>query len=652
MYKGCKRRYILRTMICTALLLSTSYIGQANANVQEEEEFDTVVVTANRIPTQLSETAANVTVITAKEIADRHYGDVAEALRQVDGVVITEASMTRQDIVRIDGDDRVVVMVDGRRVNLDKGAATGRAGIDLKTIAGMQNIERIEVVKGAGSVLYGSDAVGGVINIITKKGQSGISSTLDVSAGSWNTHKVDLTTQGSDHDWSWFVSAGKQNQDYMKYKNYKNNATEKMDNSDYSKENATFRLDKILDQGTSLTLQFEHMTDESGQWNQAPGYRGYGGLSNHYLHDRMDKLVNNWAFTYNYKEDTDLPSHIRYYSNYTTQGFDDVDGSGGYSKYANKMKGIEWQEGWQADVNNTIVTGAEWRETKIDNGAVHGGNYENKKLENKAFYFQDTMRISDKVSLVSGVRYDDHSKFGGKTTSKAALNYKVNNISSFYISWGQIFNAPNADDLYWYDPSYFMYGNPNLKPETGDKTTVGFHTKLNEQTSFNASVFKSEIKNAIGWVYNDMTYITMPQNANRQTKKGIELSVNHQINENWKLDAGYSYIKTETKIGDDAYQWDEKNSRPNGYRFGISYHDEKWSNMLTGSAGTGRSSKYYTANYWIWDANVNYKMNQMMTAYLKMNNITNRAYELTGNDPVGAYPMAGRSFQVGVKYAF
>lgn len=649
MYKGCKRRYILHTMICTALLLSTSYMEQANANEQEEEEFDTVVVTANRIPTKLSETAANVTVITAKEIADRHYGDVAEALRQVNGVVITEASMTRQDIVRIDGDDRVIVMVDGRRVNLDKGAATGRAGIDLKTIAGMQNIERIEVVKGAGSVLYGSDAVGGVINIITKKGQSGISSTLDVSAGSWNTHKVDLTTQGSDHDWSWFVSAGKQNQDYMKYKNYKNDTTEKMGNSDYAKENATFRLDKILDQATSLTLQFEHMTDESGQWNQAPGYRGYGGLSNHYLHDRMDKLVNNWAFTYNYKEDTDLPSYIRYYSNYTTQGFDSVDGGNGYSRYDNKMKGIEWQEGWHVDAHHTIVTGVEWRETTVNNSDKQGGNYADKKISNKAAYLEDTIQISDKISFVPGVRYDDHSKFGGKTTSKAALNYKIDNSSKFYVSWGQIFSAPNADDLY-YDQPPFMYGNPNLKPEIGNKTTIGFNTRLNVQTSFNISAFKSDIKDAIDWANDHGVY--KPQNVNRQTKKGIEFSVNHQINENWKLDAGYSYIKTETKNGDDAYQWDEKNSRPNGYRLGISYHDEKWSNTLTGSAGTGRSSKYYTANYWIWDANVNYKMNQMMTAYLKMNNITNRAYELTGNNPVGAYPMAGRSFQVGVKYAF
>jgi vitamin B12 transporter len=645
------KKVLLSAMICSALVLSTGYAAPANTSQEDETTFDTVVVTANRIPTKLSETAANVTVITAEEIANHHYSDVAEALRHVNGVVVTEAAMSRQDIVRIDGDDRVIVMIDGRRMNMDKGAATGRAGIDLKTIASMTNVERIEIVKGAGSVLYGSDAVGGVINIITKKGKGETSSTLDISSGSWGTNKVDFTTQGSENDWSWFVTAGSQNQDYMKYKNYKNNSTEKMDNSDYTKENTTFRLDKQLDEKSSLTFNFEHMTDESGQWYQAPGYTYYG-VSTHYLNDRMTKLVNNWALSYNYKEDSNLPSHIRYYNNYTTQGFNDVDGGSGYARYTNKMQGVDWQEGWQVDEKNKIVTGTEWRETEIDNGAAHGGNYVNKKLGNKAVFIEDTIQIDDKLSFVPGVRYDDHSMFGGKTTSKAALNYKVNDTSNIYISWGQIFNAPNADDLYWNDPAYFMYGNPNLRPETGDKTTIGFNTKLNKKTSLNLSVFKSEIKDAIGWIYDSSTYITMPQNANHQTKKGFEISTNHKLNDNWSVDTGYSYIKTETKVEKDAYKWDENNSRPNGYRIGINYNDEKWSNSVIGSAGTGRSNRYYTSNYWIWDANVNYKMNPAMTAYLKVNNITNEAYELTGYTNIGAFPMQGRNFQLGVKYTF
>ena len=171
--------------------------------------------------------------------------------------------MGHQDIVRMDGDDRVAVLIDGRRMNMDKGAASGRAGIDLKTIAGLQNIERIEVVKGAGSALYGSDAVGGVINIITRHGkQVKNSSTLDISLGSWKTKTVDYSNQGSEGDWSWFLTAGIEDQGNMNFKNWKTDRSDSMPNSDYNKKNTTLRLDRSLTADTSLTMNYEHMTDE------------------------------------------------------------------------------------------------------------------------------------------------------------------------------------------------------------------------------------------------------------------------------------------------------------------------------------------------------------------------------------------------------
>ena len=276
----------------------------------DEYSLDTVVVTANRVATPLSKTAANVSIITAKDIEENHFLDLAEALKSVNGVTVTEASMSRQDIVRLNGDDRVIVMVDGRRMNMDKGTATDRAGIDLKTIPSLANIDRIEIVKGTASVLYGTDAVGGIINIITKKGAKEYKSTIDISSGSWGMKNYEVATEGSEKDWSWFVTAGKSEQDYMKYKDFKTGDTKKMSNSNYDKNNFTLRLDKEISDSSSLTLNVEHMSDHSGQWYQAPGF-GYsssgGFVSNHYENDTMDKLMNNWAITYHFKEDTDIP---------------------------------------------------------------------------------------------------------------------------------------------------------------------------------------------------------------------------------------------------------------------------------------------------------------------------------------------------------
>lgn len=649
-----KKKMLLTLSVCMGMSLSMSSVYANPEELLDEYSLDTVVVTANRVATPLSKTAANVSIITAKDIEENHFRDLSEALKSVNGVTVTEASMSRQDIVRLNGDDRVIVMVDGRRMNMDKGTATDRAGIDLKTIPSLANIDRIEIVKGTASVLYGTDAVGGVINIITKKGAKEYKSTIDISSGSWGMKNYEVATEGSEKDWSWFVTAGKSEQDYMKYKDFKTGDTKKMSNSNYDKNNFTLRLDKEINDSSSLTLNVEHMSDHSGQWYQAPGfgYSGWGGfVSNHYENDTMDKLMNNWAITYHFKEDTDIPGYFRYYSNYTSQGFNDVDGGSGYAEYSNHAKGFDWQDGWWLNENNKVIAGAEWRETRvINNGA---GDYD-EKINNKAIYLEDEITLSDHWTFTPGIRYDHHNMFGGKTTPKASFNYKFDESANAYISWGKIFNAPNADDLFWNQPAWMMYGNPNLKPETGDTVTIGFNKQLSQNTSLSTSAFRSNVKDAIRWNYDPNTYISTVENIDEQKRKGFEIALQSKLSEIWSIDVGYSYLSVENKQPNADYITDKNNSQPNGYRIGIHYNLDRWNVNLFGTAATGRNLNNFTsAGYWVWDANINYAVEDNLTAYLKVNNITNRDYELTpcaGSQ--GAYPMMGRNIQIGMKCTF
>lgn len=169
-------RYLAST-ICMAAVLGfgsgMSFAAEGNAAENEsldEYSMNDVVVTASRMPTERMETPANISVVTAKEIEENHFADVSEALENVNGVTISRQG--NFDGVELNGDERVVVLIDGRRLNNDQGNSTGKGRVDLKMLPSMKNIERIEVVKGGGSALYGSDAVGGVINIITKRGAS------------------------------------------------------------------------------------------------------------------------------------------------------------------------------------------------------------------------------------------------------------------------------------------------------------------------------------------------------------------------------------------------------------------------------------------------------------------------------------------------
>ena len=162
----------LQNAVMLSVMAGSLLFTANNAFAAEDlQEFamDDFVVTASRTKTAIVDTPVNMNVIDAQTIENRHYTDVAEALKDVPGAVVVDNGYGAvEKKIILNGDERVVVLVDGRRVNIDMGTMS-RASFDLNQLPDVAQIERIEVVKGHGGALYGSDAVGGVVNIITKK---------------------------------------------------------------------------------------------------------------------------------------------------------------------------------------------------------------------------------------------------------------------------------------------------------------------------------------------------------------------------------------------------------------------------------------------------------------------------------------------------
>ncbi|MBR4958800.1 MAG: TonB-dependent receptor plug domain-containing protein [Phascolarctobacterium sp.] len=160
-------------MLMTALICGTVYMGATPVYANDVQEFtlDEYVVTAARTETKLVDTPANISVVDSKTIEERHYQDVSEVLKDVPGATVLDTGIgTIEKVITLNGDERVLDLVAGRRVGTDMGLTNSqRACMDMNQMPDVNLIERIEVLKGAGGALYGSDAVGGVINIITKK---------------------------------------------------------------------------------------------------------------------------------------------------------------------------------------------------------------------------------------------------------------------------------------------------------------------------------------------------------------------------------------------------------------------------------------------------------------------------------------------------
>mgnify|MGYP000158109124 FL=1 len=159
---------------------------------------------------------SNTTIITQKEIQTHRDQTVQEALQRVTGVTVNEQVPGISSFVKLNGDDRVLILVDGQSLANAQGSGYGRGSVDLTSLPGAASIDHIEVTKGSGSVRYGSGAVGGVINIVTKKADHNESS-LSAYTGSWGMHGYTLTNSGRQGNTSWLVSGSMERRQYYAF---------------------------------------------------------------------------------------------------------------------------------------------------------------------------------------------------------------------------------------------------------------------------------------------------------------------------------------------------------------------------------------------------------------------------------------------------
>ena len=643
------KRDLILTACLMGMVMPTVVNAQTsvenNENNNEKINAHSVVQNTNLIPTP-----AYTTIITSKEIHDNHYKNIAEALSYANGVFVNPGSLnTSHLVVRIDGDDRVAIMVDGRRVNMDKGIMSGRASYDLDLLPPIMSVERIEIVHGAaGSYAINYDTPGGIINIITKKGDKR-ETTVDMAAGDHGAWKVKVATGGHIDDWSWMATGGFDNVDYHKYKD-SDGKTHELPNSDNNRREMNYRIDKKLTDNSSLTFDYGHLSNDTGTWFSRYNPQDYN----------YEKLINHFALTYNYKEDTVAPGYITYYHNYT-QGdtyipgwFNDHEDEQSYSRWENTVDGIDWRDGWRISKDHTVTAGLMYRKNSVDNISTNinnpfnlSGNYD-EDMTNTSIYLQSIRRF-DKLTLTGTSLYNDNSKFGGKYVTNGAFDYTADDKTTFYGSLQQIYSLPSLDELY-YDNRYIQ-GNHNLRPETGRKGSLGVRYKLSNDTNLNFNAFIADIDDPIGWYREDNVYHAT--NFENQKKRGFQLAVDHKFSDKYKASLAYAYTDTHTDKGDGlGNQVDVNAVAPNSYKAIVTYHDDRWTNNIMFTAGTGRDSNYYTGSYYVWDANLNYKISDDWSTYLKLYNITNESYEKLGSLFVGDVPAYGRTVIMGMEYNF
>ena len=634
----------LRNAVMVSLLAGTTVVWGGTAFAAEDlQEFalDDMVVTATRTESKMVDVPVNTTVISAEKIADRHYLDVADALKDVPGANVLDTGVgAYEKKVVLNGDERVLVLVDGKRVNIDMGTMS-RASYDLNQMPDVSLIERIEVVKGHGGALYGSDAVGGVINIITKKMDHSYGK-VSMGFGSHQARDAKAMYTIKEGKTGVMVAASKYKQGYHEYKDAKTEANKRWPAaSTYENEKVSVKLSQELSETSNLELGYD--------FSKFEGVRSYStkAKSASFSNKKTNDFYAKYDWTVNDKDQGFIQLYRNKYDYYNAGDMYETD------------TGFEAQQNITLSDNNRLVVGASYRKAKALNATSYTAE---KSINNKAVFVSDQWEFAPSWTLDAGVRYDKHSTAGSKTTWSAGLNKKFDENSHAYFNWGQVFKAPTLDDLYYYSvmewgsSKYENYGNSNLKPEKGDTWTIGYGTKIADKTSVNISYFQSKLEDAIDW---DTTYsangsVSIARNVDKQKKNGMELSVAHELNDNWDLEASYTYIRVKNNEHGSGYVRDA-NYIPNMYRFGVRYHDDLWNAdlFLRGGSGADKSA-YVDSKYMTLDMSVAYKATKDLSFYAKGYNLFNKAYaESAGvNGGTYTYPAQGRRFIIGAEYTF
>ncbi len=559
-----------KTILASLILSSLTGVVYAEKNNEksavntETAKLETIVVSASGFEQNIKKAAATISVLSQEDINKKAYRDVTDALKDVPGVVVTGGGSSSDISIRGMGSAYTVIMIDGKKVNTRSVRPNSdNSGIEQGWLPGIESIERIEVIRGPMSGLYGSDAMGGVINIITKK-----------SATEWSgAVKVDTTLQensdsGNIHQTNAYVS-GPLIKDLL---SLKANAT-------YSKREEDniiggYKEQKMRAGGATLTLtpNDKHAID----FDFKRSIQNRNGT--------VGKTIENKPGRGGALPTDSLTDYYR--TEYSISHRGEV-GAVKTNSYIQREETENPSRQMEA-INTTFNTNNQFQLGSHD--ISFGGMYLKEELEDKgnrlgdngtklssldryswALFAEDNWRIADPFVLTTSLRLDKDEKFGDHLSPKVygvwtlndewivkggvSTGYKTPALRATVLGWGQATGGRNGNGV--------IVGNPDLKPEKSINYEVSANWDNNANLNAGITVFNSEFKDKITEIRicdikvdpvctesgENFDFISTRENVDKANMRGVETTFGWQINDAVKLNANYTFTDTEQKSG-------------------------------------------------------------------------------------------------------
>ena len=621
----------------------------------ESVKLDEIVVTAARTEEEISKIPANVTVITREDIEKSTASTVQDLLRNEEGLVINDlygsGTKSTVDMRGFASGLNTVILLDGRRLN-----EIDLSGVDWNLIP-MENIERVEVVRGSGSVLYGDNAMAGVINIITKKGKAmKTEAEIQTRVESFDGDTEHFSLRGGTDKVNYFIFAKQRETEGYR------------DNSEFNANDLNAKLGFNISDKLSIDFSGIYHTDQQGY---------PGGLSESELKsDRTQTLkpdegadYEQYLYGANLKYATGNRGDIEIGYNFNSREFD-VDISGGNIIRDTDSDDIKLKYIGKPNIfnyNNLLVIGLDRYAARVDDRRIIPSWFMDDTISiskiDYGYYLQDEFYFNDKLSLNLGYRYtetelknnvcattcESSKQDFNESASKTGITYNYKQGSKGFISYSKGYRLPTTDEL--------SLAIGNLIPERAYTYEGGIVHSFNNRSEIRMTLYSMNIKNEI-YFNPTIGMFGANENIDKTNHQGAELGIHAALAESFSLFGNWTYTSATYESG------------PNDGKT-IPLLPQQSANL----GGNIKFSKHYLITFkgnWVgerfigddfdnsaeklpdyitFDSKLSFEDNRF-NVYIGVNNVFNKEYVEYGNVWGALYPSPERNYYGGIKVYF
>lgn len=648
------------------LLITLSFSGWASKSTDNNEntviELATIVTTATKTPRRLEEVPVQTWVLTRTDIEKTHAKNLAEALQYAPGVQLKPIHGKTGQGAWIQGfdADRVLVLINGNPIS----ASTGST-VDVSQVA-IGDIEQVEIIKGATSVLYGTSAMGGVINVITREPSAKFLASADISSGNWGRQSKKDNPSAKRHGnfelstkrerWHAQLVAALTESDGFKAPNTPGDSTQGWQGHKHTLSgNLQYRFENAL----KFTLMPRYFDEDIKVLNNQ-FVPGIGNVTQDYTDQTVVTNISTVV-----EQALTKTSHWKVramWEDYVNEAQ-----KASHRKTTTQHTEIAGQFDITVSDSHMLTLGAEYQHDAMDVDNISSNKREvsDETKQSLQAFVQDNWFVNRHLELLPGARIHQDSRFGSHVAPMLNAMYStyqpLPGRLNIRAGLGNGYRTPNLKELFYlFDHSqigYMVQGNEDLEPESSISYQLGFEWVFpNENGSLAISAFQNDIDDLIAEVLNpDVTgpnnaVIYEYQNIEQAKTQGMEVSLRQSWSSYFSLDISYNYLEAKnTQTGKALVERPEHTAKA-GLDIYIS-HALSLTNKINYESDQflDEDNTVVSPNYTTWDSVVNYQPNDQWALYGGVKNITDVQREFNGTD---FRPVAGRYAYIGFRYQF